>query len=83
MTSASGRIEHAILKIQNFKDFFPDLKPNPADTAITEWDMIVGKAISCQLDKGGGGNAKCIPLEFNTSSFECTIYYFPASYCKQ
>jgi hypothetical protein len=26
MTSASGRLEHAMLKIQNFKDSFPELK---------------------------------------------------------
>jgi hypothetical protein len=47
MTSASGRVEHAKLKIQNFKDSFPELKPRAEKPAITEWVMIVGKAFTC------------------------------------
>ena len=46
MTSASGRIEHAMLKIQNFKDSLPELKPYAEEPAIKEWVMMVGKAIS-------------------------------------
>jgi hypothetical protein len=46
MTSASGRLEQAMLKIQNFKDSFPELKLYEEDKAITEWLMIVGIAPS-------------------------------------
>jgi len=46
ITSASGRAEHTMLKIQNFRDSFPELKPLAEETATTEWVMIVGKAIT-------------------------------------
>ena len=54
MMSASGRIEHAMLNTQNFRDFFPELKPHAAETPITEWVMTVGIINSClryQRDK--------------------------------
>lgn len=43
MTSASGRIEHIMLKTQNFKGIFPEPNTLPAQTATTEWVMMVGK----------------------------------------
>jgi hypothetical protein len=43
MTSASGRLEQMTLKIQNLKDFSTRLKLHPAETATTEWVIIVGK----------------------------------------
>ena len=48
MTSASGSEEHAMLKAQNFKDSFPELKPYAEDPATTKCVMNVGKADSYQ-----------------------------------
>ena len=63
MTSASGRLEHTMLKIQNFKDSFPELKPNPEETATTEWVMIVGK-MRCILFEMGFIVYQEVALEF-------------------
>jgi hypothetical protein len=46
MTSASGRLEQMILKIQNFRDLLRKVVLTPAETATTEWVIIVGNAIS-------------------------------------
>jgi hypothetical protein len=46
MMSASGRIEHAMLKKRNLMDFFLVSKPKDAERPITEWVMTVGKTLS-------------------------------------
>jgi hypothetical protein len=43
--------EQMILKIQNFKGFFSELKTYAAEPAITVWVMIVGKANPYIKDK--------------------------------
>ena len=54
MTSASGRTEHIMLKIQNFSGIFPEVNTLPAQTAKAEWVMMVGKTFPrYEINKAG------------------------------
>ena len=85
MTSASGRVEHAMLKIQNFRDSFLELNPHADAPATMEWVMMVGKAVSYLQYPGVRPMVIAYLVQvknknINTASFGCTIYSFPVSY---
>ena len=74
ITSASGSVEQVMLKIQNFKDSFPELKLYAQVPATIECVRIVGKAVSYLPYQGGCTHCR----SFNRSTAAVKASVLPA-----